>query len=105
SPNTLNRVGRRYFEPIAFPAYGGNKPAAARWELQPVAQVAHVHVDDVRGWIFIISPDVRQDLLAREDASRVAYEVLEQREFSLRKLNQPLAIPRAACKQVQPQLA
>src|SRR5438105_7368429 len=49
--------------------------------LQLLPQVADVDVDDVAGGVGAGSPDALQELVAAEDAARLAEEVLEQLEF------------------------
>src|SRR5262245_36818410 len=40
------------------------------------------HIDDVGPWVEAVVPDAREDHRLRHDATRIAHQVLEQREFS-----------------------
>src|SRR5690625_1547129 len=66
-----------------------------------VAQVAHIHVDDVGAWIEVEAPDPGEELLAAEDLVGVAHELLQQRVFAGGELDRLLPHERPARTHVE----
>src|SRR5258707_13733647 len=64
------------------------------------AQVADVHVDDVRRRIVLIAPHGAEDLLARDDLAVVAHEVDEQLELRRRQGDRLAAAAHLAAEQI-----
>jgi hypothetical protein len=70
-----------------------------------VAQVADVDVDDVGAGVEVVVPDGGEDLLAAEDVTRVAHEVLQQGELAAGELHGLVVASDAARAQVHLQVA
>src|ERR687896_287141 len=66
---------------------------------QLAAQIANVHVDDVRAWLVVRCPDRGEDLGARYDLIGMAHQVLEERELARRELDEAVAAPPPATPQ------
>src|SRR5919106_1418189 len=54
-----------------------------------VPQAADQDVDDIRLWIEVVLPDVRQDHRLRDDAPGVAHQVFEQRKLARPEFHGP----------------
>src|SRR5690606_4760542 len=52
-----------------------------------VAQVAHVHVDDVRGRVEVVAPHAAQQLLPAQHLTRVPQELLREGELPGRQVD------------------
>ena len=75
---------------------GAGSPRAA----ELAAQVADVHIDDVRRRVVLVAPDGAQDLLAREHLPAVAQQVDQQLELGRRQLHRRAAAAHLAGEQV-----
>src|ERR687895_286066 len=72
---------RLLLEPVAHAADGGDPVVP-----DLAAQVADVHVHDVRPGIEVVAPDAAQELLAAQHLPRMAEEHLGQRELACTQL-------------------
>src|SRR5207248_4226088 len=60
-------------------------------QVELLAQIAHVGLDDVRVAAEVVAPDVLEDLALREDAARVEHEVAQQAELGSGQLDPGVA--------------
>src|SRR5215213_10153131 len=96
-----NLGGWRGVETVTGAADGLYQGGAPRG-IYLVAEVAHVHVDDVGGGVEVVVPDGREDLLPGEDLPAVAHEVLEQGELPAGELYLLVFAPGVTREEVYP---
>src|SRR5829696_4595727 len=104
-PASRQRIGMRSStEDVARAADGVKEPRfTTGFQLPP--EVGHEDLDRVRRRERVVSPDLLEEALARDDDALVADEVLEQLELALGQLDVALAAPHLVGVGVQRQVA
>src|SRR4030088_1064218 len=84
---SLTRIGSRLSGAVSRPSIGDNRllersaGCGGRTAIDLLAQVADIHLDDVRAVLVLIRPRVLEQLVPRQDLAGTADEGLEQREL------------------------
>src|SRR4029077_4857104 len=74
-------------EAVSEPAHGANGIVVGAGSFQLAAGIVHVDVDDVRGRLEPVAPDLLAQLVAGEHDAGVAHQVLEQGELGAGELD------------------
>src|SRR3954449_510519 len=89
-PASRQRIGTRLYAEDVARAADRVKEARLATGLELSSEVGHEHLDGVRDGERVVSPDLVEEALARDDQALVAHEVLEQLELALGELDPPL---------------
>src|SRR4051812_16918172 len=89
-PASRQRIGTRLYAEDVARAADRVKEARLATGLELSSEVGHEDLDGVRDGERVVSPDLVEEALARDDQALVAHEVLEQLELALGELDPPL---------------
>src|SRR5207253_6495619 len=74
-----------FTQDVADAANGVDQPRLAAG-LGLTSQIADVHLERVRGVVEVVTPDAREDPIARKHLARMRHEQVEERELDPRQL-------------------
>src|SRR6266542_3819792 len=89
---------------VAHAAHGADQ-RTRKTTVDLVAKVVDVDLDNVRGGLTVVAPDVLGDLVLTEDAARIAHEIGQQIEFLGGQLDAQFAALRLVAAHVEHQVA
>src|SRR5262245_44686569 len=92
------------FDHVADAAHRGDQ-TLLMLRVDLLAQVVDHDVDDVRSWVKVIPPSVLSDQRAAHDAPRVPHEILEDRVFLRREVDELAAAPDLSRRLIEDEVA